>query len=192
LAAAVSARRLPLIPPVAGAYGGFLIHAVADWDWELPAITLAALFCGAAVLVAARDESTLRRLPGSMRGSAVAIIVVVAGLAAIGLIGNSALKSSDAARRDRDWSTAASDARRARTWMPWSPAPWAALGEAQLGAGLVRDARVSFRKAASMDPRDWHLWYDVARASSGRARLDALHRAVALYPHSRLLPERSQ
>jgi hypothetical protein len=36
-----------------------------DWDWELPASTLAALVCGAAMLVSARPESTT---PLSMRG----------------------------------------------------------------------------------------------------------------------------
>jgi Flp pilus assembly protein TadD len=118
----------------------------------------------------------------------VAAITTLAVLAAVGLIGNSALSASSRARKDGHWSSAISYARHARTWMPWSPRPWTALGEAELGAGLVRDARESFRKAASIDPGDWRLWYNVARVSTGRARVAALRRAAALYPGAGLLP----
>jgi O-antigen ligase len=34
----------------AGGYVAFLLHAGVDWDWELPAVTLAGLFCGVAAL----------------------------------------------------------------------------------------------------------------------------------------------
>jgi O-Antigen ligase len=191
LLVAVRARRHPLVPAAAGAYGAFLVHAIADWDWELPAVTLAAILCGAAILAAGRRFGHIRSLSVPVRSVAVIVIVAVGAFASIGLVGNSALKASDGARRAAQWDRAASEARRARSWMPWSPAPWAALGEAQLGAGLVRDARGSFRKAVSMDPRDWELWYDLARASRGRGRILALHRAVALYPRSRLVRERA-
>lgn len=33
-----------------GAYVAFLLHAGLDWDWELPAVTVAGLLCGAALL----------------------------------------------------------------------------------------------------------------------------------------------
>lgn len=41
-----------------GAYVAFLMHAAVDWDWEMPAVTVAGLGCGAALLGAARDGST--------------------------------------------------------------------------------------------------------------------------------------
>jgi O-antigen ligase len=51
---------LALVPPLlaasprtaaaAGAYTAFLVHAGADWDWEMPAVTGAGLLCGAALL----------------------------------------------------------------------------------------------------------------------------------------------
>jgi len=34
----------------AGGYVAFLFHAGVDWDWEMPAVTVAGLLCGAAVL----------------------------------------------------------------------------------------------------------------------------------------------
>jgi O-antigen ligase len=50
-----------LAPPVAAAFRGasaaaaaayvvFLVHAGVDWDWEMPVVTVAGLFCGAALL----------------------------------------------------------------------------------------------------------------------------------------------
>jgi hypothetical protein len=41
-----------------GAYVAFLVHAAVDWDWEMPAVTIAGLGCGATLIVAARHRST--------------------------------------------------------------------------------------------------------------------------------------
>ena len=39
------------------AYVAWLVHALLDWDWQIPAVTLPALACAAAVLVLARDDT---------------------------------------------------------------------------------------------------------------------------------------
>ena len=44
------------MPVACAAYAVYLVHAIADWDWELAGVTLAALFCGMACLLAAREE----------------------------------------------------------------------------------------------------------------------------------------
>jgi hypothetical protein len=187
LTALWAARTHPLVPGAAGAYAAYLVHTGVDWDWELPAVTLTGLLCGVAILVAARRSLGAPRLSGSARWIGVAVIVVAAGFAAVGLVGNTALSRSDAARQSQDWSGAATDARRAKAWMPWSPRPWEALGRAQLGAGLLPDARASFRKAISMDSRDWELWYRLASASRGVERRRALRQATRLFPRAQLL-----
>jgi Flp pilus assembly protein TadD len=102
-------------------------------------------------------------------------------------VGNTALSRSDAARQNNDWARAAVDARRAEMWMPWSPRPWEALGRAQLGAGLLPEARRSFRKAISMDSGDWELWYRLASATSGGDRTRALRQAARLFPRAQLV-----
>jgi O-antigen ligase len=56
LAAVGAARRNPLAAGALGAYVAFLVHAGIDWDWEMPAVTLAALACGIALLLAARGD----------------------------------------------------------------------------------------------------------------------------------------
>ena len=189
LVALGKARRHPLASAAAGAYVAFLVHTGVDWDWELPAVTLTGLSCGAAILVAARRDASPRLLSPALRWGGVAASVAVAVFAAIALIGNSALGASNSARTSGNWARAAADARKARQWMPWSPAPWAALGLAQLGSGLVPEAKASFDKALSIDSGDWKLWYDLARASSGRAHVHALRHAVALFPRSGLKAE---
>ena len=60
LVAAVRARARPLVAAVAGAYVAFLGAAALDWDWQLPAVTLAALACGTALVAAARPEDVKR------------------------------------------------------------------------------------------------------------------------------------
>lgn len=54
--AARRARHEPLAPAMLGAYAAYLLHAAVDWDWEMPVVTIAALSCGAGLLVAARGE----------------------------------------------------------------------------------------------------------------------------------------
>jgi O-Antigen ligase len=189
LVALRAARRHPLAPAAAGAYVAYLVHAGVDWDWELPAVTLAGLFCGAAILLAGKRDAHSGAISPALRWGGVTATVAVAAFAAIGLIGNSALGASDSARKSGNWARAAADARKAHQWMPWSPEPWSALGLAQLGDGLAPEARKSFDKALSMDSGDWNLWYDLARASSGRARVRALRHVVALFPQSGLQAE---
>lgn len=181
------ARRHPLVPAAAGAYVAYLVHTGVDWDWELPAVTLAGLLCGASILLATRRWRPAKPLSPPTRFAVATIAVATAGFAAIALLGNSALSRSETARKQGSLGHAATDARRARTLMPWSPLPWEALGQAQIDAGLIADARHSFRKAISMDDGDWRLWYDLAGATSGRAHRQALRHAVALYPRSGLL-----
>lgn len=184
LTALRQARAHPLIPGATGAYVAYLVHTGVDWDWELPAITLAALLCGATILVSARRSVRAPRLSARSRWAGVALMIVLAGLAAVGLVGNTALSRSEAAREHADWGRAATDARRAKTWMAWSPKPWEALGRAQLGAGLAPEARASFRKAISMDPGDWQLYYRLALASTGAERRRALAQAKRLFPQA--------
>ncbi|MGZ4355886.1 MAG: O-antigen ligase family protein [Gaiellaceae bacterium] len=182
-----TARRHPLVPGAVGAYAAYLVHTGVDWDWELPAVTLTGLLCGAAILIAARPSFRSPRLSGPVRWTGVVLIVVAAGFAAVGLVGNTALSRSDAARQNQEWARAAGDARRAKMWMPWSPRPWEALGRAELGAGSLRAASASFRKAISMDSGDWELWYRLASATSGVERSRALHQAARLFPRAQLL-----
>ena len=189
LAVLAKARAHPLVSGAVGAYIAYLVHTGVDWHWELPAVTLVGLLCGTAILLAARPSFSSTPLSGRARWTGVGVAVAAAAFAATGLVGNNALSLSESAREERNWSQALSEARVARSWMPWSPKPWQALGRAQLGAGASSEARKSLRKAISMDSGDWELWYYLASASSGEARTAALRNAVRLFPQAELLPK---
>ncbi len=188
--AAFKARRHPLVPAAFGAYVAYLVHAGVDWDWEMPAVTLTALFIGASIVVAARkpedeEKTTSPRLRYSLLGGTLLLITV----AFVGLVGSMALAQSADVARAADWEESERKARRAATWAPWSPEPWQRIGESQLARGELGNARASFRKAIAKDEGDWSLWLDLARASEGRAQLDALAQATRLNP---LSPEVAQ
>ena len=186
VAAAFGARRHPLAAGAFGAYVAYLVHAGADWDWELPAITVAAFACGAA-LIALRARPGSQLVPGlRLRIAVGAVAACMAGAAFVGLVGSSALAASDdaAVANPTDWSEAAAEARKAQDWAPWSSEPWQRLGEAQLGQGDIADARRSFQHAIDEEPGDWLLWLRLAEASSGAERERALREAERLNPLS--------
>jgi hypothetical protein len=166
LVAAFIARGHPLVPAALAAYVAYLVHAGVDWDWELPAVTIAALACGIGIVAAAGREDD-QWLASRARWGAVAAALGLAIVAFVGLVGASALSTSqDALDRGR-WEKAEDEARKASRWWRWSPEPWQRLGEAQLGAGDTSSAAASFRKAVANDRHDWLLWYELASVTNG-------------------------
>jgi O-antigen ligase len=178
-----SARREPLAAAVLAAYVAFLVHAAVDWDWELPVVTLAGLLCGAG-LVAAAGAGRRRPLPAWTRWVALGGAGVLAAFALVGHVGNVAIDGSvDAAARG-DFPAAERSADRAVRWNPWSAEARRLQGEAQLAQGHAAVARRSFRAGLARDEHSWRLWYDLALASRGSARADALAEALRLNRYS--------
>jgi tetratricopeptide (TPR) repeat protein len=189
LVAAFGARREPLAAGPIGAYAAYVLHAGVDWDWELVGLTLPALACGVALL-ALRPTASASLVPRpGVRFAGVAALVAVAAVAFVGLVGASASSASEEAveASPPDYAEAKEQARKARRWAPWSSEPWQRLGEAQLAAGELADARVSFRKAIAKEPTDWELWFRLAEAGSGREQRRALAEALRLNPRSQEL-----
>lgn len=182
--AIVRARRHPLAVAAFGAYVAYLVHAAADWDWEVPAVTTVALVCGVALLVAVRDQDGLRSLATPARSVVSLLVLAIAAFALVGLIANSALSTaSDATAKER-WGTADEQARKAIRWAPWSSEGWRLLGESELQQARFAEARTSFRKAIAKSPNDWNLWLDLALASGGEAKRRAALEALRLNPRS--------
>ena len=184
--AGVRARRSALVPAALGAYSAYVVHASFDWDWELSAVTLAFLFVGAGLLVAARPREEAAAVRPAVRAGAVVATVLVGAFAFVGLVGNNALEAGARAAAERDWDRAAREARTARRWAPWSAEPLYLLGEVELAQGRRAAARASLRKAVAKDGRDWYLWLTLARTADGRPRRAALAEAARLNP---LAPE---
>ena len=174
----------PLAAAACGAYVAFLLHAGIDWDWEMPAVTLSALFCGLALMAAARREGEPRVLRPGMRWAALATTAALGAFVLLGLLGNSAISASSKATNAGKLARAESRARRATNLAPWSAEPWRRLGEAQLVGGNLVGARKSFRQAIAKDRRDWRLWFELAQASTGTERRRAIAAASHLNPLS--------
>jgi hypothetical protein len=177
-------RRAPLVPVAAGAYAAFVAHAVVDWDWELAAVTCAALCLARVVLV--EDRRPVAIPTAQAKAGVLVVVAAVAAFSLLGLVGNSALATSDTATARGNVARGVTYARRAIRWMPWSADPWRALGAAQRSADDPQAAQASFRKGLSMDPGSWQLWYGLALTSRGSAQARAYARAVALYPRGGL------
>ena len=184
LVAGLRVRQRSLVPAATAAYAAFLVHAAVDWDWELPAVTLAAFFTGAGILAAARRDQKVVDLRGPARVAVMALLLVGVLAALGGFVGSRALDRSRQAATEQRFADATAEARHAARVAPWSAEPLKALGEAELQQGKLADARRTFRRAIAKDDGDWALWLDLAYASSGSARRAAAMRALRLNPLS--------
>jgi O-antigen ligase len=182
LAFAVRARGAPLAGAALAAYVAFLVHAAVDWDWEVTAVTLAALLCAIALLALRRPEREPRAFGLPARLTALLATSALAALALVGLVGNLALASSRHAAVHRDWQKSAAQARRAANWAPWSSDAPDLLGQAELQQGHIAAAAASFRRALAKDPQEWQLWLDLYSATSGREAQHAFRRTYELNP----------
>ena len=178
------ARSSPLAAVAFAAYAAYLLHASIDWDWEMPAVTLAGLFCGLALLAAARREHGPRMLHSRVRWSTLGLTAALVGFVLLGLLGNAAVSASSKSSDAGHYTRAASQARRATHLAPWSAEPWRRLGEAYALAGKLPAARASFRTAIAKSPNDWTLWFELAESSRGPERRRALAQASRLNPMS--------
>lgn len=181
LAAPLAVHRSRWTPAGLAPYAAFLIHAAQDWDWELPAVTVAAIALGAALVV----PPTGSRVP---RLAAIAP-VALCGLALFAYVGNRVLAEASAAADRADFSASADRARTAKRLQPWSAEPWRLLGEADLAAGANSAARRSLRRGLERDPKNWELWLDLGLASEGTEQHAAWARAASLNPLSPELQE---
>jgi O-Antigen ligase len=95
VALAAARRRDPLVATAAAGYTAFVIHAGIDWDWEIPAVTLAGFFCGAGLLIATREgagplaaRTRLILAVAAMALAALAAMRLEAGIGPFGALGS--------------------------------------------------------------------------------------------------------
>ena len=88
--AGVRRRLEPLAAAAGGGYVAFVVHLAVDWDWELPAVTLAGVTCGAALLVGTRNEAG-RPLARRTRTAVVLVALAAAGFSVARLRGGASL-----------------------------------------------------------------------------------------------------
>jgi hypothetical protein len=141
-------------PELAAGVAAFAVGAAVDFDWELAGVTAPAIVL-AALAVADRAPP---RVPRRALGPAAAVVAAAALLA---YAGNSRLAAAQDASQSGRFSRAIDEARAAHRWLPYSPDPWAVLGD-------VTHDPAYYRRAVALDPADWSLWQRLAAVSSGR------------------------
>ena len=168
-------------PAALAAYTALVAHAVLDWDWELPAVTLCTLFLGVALL---RLGAGARSVPVEAPTTAILVgaAVAVGALALVVHVGNGATADAQEALERGNVAAARRDAERARRFAPWAAAPWRLLGEAELADGRLEPARRHLLRVVREDPASWDAWRDLALVSQGQEREAALRRARLLDP----------
>ncbi|HJS49887.1 MAG TPA: O-antigen ligase family protein [Gaiellaceae bacterium] len=183
LAAAVRARRSPLVAPALGGFTAIAVHAAVDWDWEMPAVIIVGLTC-AGVLLLAPGAMGIRRwtLGAGPRAALLALIAVLSVVSFVTLTSNRYLGQASAALDRSDTAEAAADARRAERWAPWSTDALERQADAALADGSFERARRLYRAALAKDDGDWELWLGLALSSEGEAQRRALERARSLNP----------
>jgi hypothetical protein len=137
----------------------YLLHALADVDWDFVAVSAPALF--AAGLLVGMDGTVA---PARVRFHALPAIAVLAALLA-GLysltapwLSSNRVDDSLAALIDSKPQTAASAARDAGDLNPLSPDPIWALASAYASVGDVPDATKEYERATRLQPENSDTW----------------------------------
>jgi hypothetical protein len=180
--AAARSRRDWAAASAAAALAAYAVHAALDWDWEIPAVTLAALACATAVLAAVRPARSALPLRRQARIAALAACALVAVASGVQYVGAEALWSSRTSFDAGRFEPALDHAERATSLAPWSSEALVARGEAELALGETAAGRASLRRAVAKDPQDWWAWYRLGLASTGDERARAAREVARLNP----------
>jgi hypothetical protein len=166
----------------------FAAAAAAEWVWELPALTAAALVLAAVVLAGARDSAPGGRARLIQRGAIVALSVAGLVAVAIPLAGAAGVRGSEGYVRDGDLVGGLREARAATAVQPYNASGH--LQEALVfeRAGAFGRAAAAAREATVHEPTNWRTWLVRSRIQALRGNAEA---SVESYREARRLNPRS-
>jgi tetratricopeptide (TPR) repeat protein len=179
-------RERPAATALAPALPLYLLHALADIDWEFVAVSGPVFFVAGLLLAAGGRRAPPRRRPARALAVASLGLALVYSLAAPWLAARR-VEEAYAAIGRADPQAAQAAARQARWLNPLSTEPLAVWALADAAAGDVAGALRRYRAAAELQPRNGDTWYDLGafELAVGRYR-DAyrhLDRAYGLDPY---------
>lgn len=185
---AASLRPRAQLAAPAAAFAAFCFAAGIDWMWELTAVALVGVaFLG--LLTAARAPAPWR-FPTPARVALGLVALVLISAAAIPLLAQLELRSSQASARRESFASAREAALRARDLEPWAASPYLQLALVQEEQADLFAARRSIESAIERDREDWRLWIVAARVETKLGDIAAarrsLARAIQLNPRSPL------
>jgi O-antigen ligase len=143
------------------AAAALLLHAMVDWDWEMPALFIW-LFGAAGVILAAPAADRAReprRLTRLVAGLAILLLAVTPLTVARS---QSRLGDATRALHARDCATATNAALDSADALSSQAEAFAVIGWCDARAGRQKLAVAAMRDAQRRDPRDWHYAYGLA------------------------------
>ncbi len=178
----------------------YCLHALYDWDWDIPAVTLPALIAlgvlGGASAAGRRDRAATAvpprpalRAPAAVTASAVCLVAFAASVAVPRIAAADAARSlvEASAGTPAALDRALADARQATELDPLSDAGLRAAATIAIHRGDLATARSDLLAAVGRQPSDEQAWEelavtDVARGDRAEAAA-AARRAATLDPH---------
>ena len=148
------------------------VHAGADWDWEMPAVSVGAFVIGGAVLARPAGSGRRRRPPGVV--ARVAVALAFAALAvppAVLALSQSRLSDSVDALLSGDCGKAVDKAHSSLDALGSRAEPYQVIGYCDLSQGRAKAAVRAMAAAVERDPGHWEHRYGLALAR-GAAGLD--------------------
>ena len=149
------------------AAAALLIHAMVDWDWEMPALFVWFFGAAGAVIaapaVAAERAREPRRLTRVLAGLAILLVAVTPVTVTFS---QSRLNRAEAALRDGDCTTATNSALGSLDALSSQAGAFEVLGWCDLRAGQQKLAITAMRNALRRDPDNWHYAYGLAVAQA--------------------------
>jgi O-Antigen ligase len=157
----------------------YLLHALADIDWDFVAVSAPVFFLGGLVLGMGGEVRAVRvrGRPLLAAGAAACLLAGVYSLAAPWLASNR-VDDAYAALASNEPAAAASDARDAAGLNPLSPEPIWALASAYASVGDVKDAGRQYGRATRLQPENSDTWVALGRYELCFGDVFAAYRAL--------------
>ena len=152
----------------------YLLHALADIDWEFVAVSAPVFFVGGLLIGAGGTARPLRARPLAAAGVAVALLAAVYSLTAPWLAAN---RTNDAYSASSP-SAAASAARDASDLNPFAVEPIWALAAAYSAARDPRDAVAQYERATRLQPENAETWVQLGEYELARCNVFPAYRAL--------------
>jgi hypothetical protein len=180
---------------LAGGAATWLVFALVDWGWEMPACTLWLMAAGGLALsrpAAEAGPAEPRRPRAWLARAAVAGALLVVALVPYALARSTLrLDRAVAALQHEDCRRAVSEALRSRDAVDRRPEPFLVLAYCAARERRFAAAERSAAAAIHRDPADWEARYaqGLVRAAAGRDPRPALRAARRLNPRDRYVAE---
>jgi len=181
-------RERPLYAAIFALTLMWALHAVVDWDWELPVVTLWLFAAGGAALASPPGPFVVR-LPPALRGGLVAGCVVLGLTPALVAVSQTRLVESVEAYEQGRCDDAAAAARSSISALGNRPEPYEILAYCNTRSGRYRQSMAMMGEAIERDPENWEYRYGLAlvRAAAGRNPRRPLGQARKLNPRASIL-----